>query len=197
MEKGCRNITCRLPRRIPARSNQDSHHAGERNRLDQVIPIWDRSYPAMFEHWIDEVDFIDHRASPHRRPSRTRGTRGLPRRNPPIRCANRGGWNSGHFRSFINSSTICILLPIHRITGTAIEFPIALYRGPSGAAFPRWGTSVHPSGKPCSLSHSRGVRRRTCIARVIAGTLPPPVPHWASTVGDKSPRIRPPSRRVA
>ena len=31
-----------------------------------------------------------------------------------------------------SSSTICILSPIHRMTGTAMLFPIALYRGPSG-----------------------------------------------------------------
>ena len=31
-----------------------------------------------------------------------------------------------------SASTILIRSPIHRITGTAIELPIALYRGPSG-----------------------------------------------------------------
>ena len=44
------------------------------------------------------------------------------------------------------------------MTGTAIEFPNALYRGPSGAcSLPRHGMSVHPSGNPWSRSHSNGV----------------------------------------
>jgi hypothetical protein len=35
-----------------------------------------------------------------------------------------------------------ILSPIHRTTGTAIELPKALYRGPSADAWPRYGTWV-------------------------------------------------------
>lgn len=35
-----------------------------------------------------------------------------------------------------------IRLPIHAITGTAIEFPKDLYRGPSAAGLPRCGTCV-------------------------------------------------------
>ena len=49
---------------------------------------------------------------------------------------------------------------------TAIEFPRALYRGPSGqssAFFFFQGIAVQPSGNPCSRSHSFGVRRRTCM----------------------------------
>jgi hypothetical protein len=39
-------------------------------------------------------------------------------------------------------STSCILLPIHAITGTAIEFPSALYLGPSGVGLPLGWMSV-------------------------------------------------------
>ena len=60
-------------------------------------------------------------------------------------------------RHHIKSSTMAICSPIHLMTGTAIELPMALYLGVSGVP-PR---SVHPSGKPCKRSHSIGVRRRT------------------------------------
>ena len=42
-----------------------------------------------------------------------------------------------HLRPPINVSTIWMRSPIHRITGTAIELPIARYRGPSAANFSR------------------------------------------------------------
>lgn len=60
-------------------------------------------------------------------------------------------------------STISILSPIQRMAGTAILLPSALYLGPSGTPLlpPYPGMSVYPSGNPCSLSHSTGVRRRT------------------------------------
>jgi hypothetical protein len=35
------------------------------------------------------------------------------------------------------ASTTPMRWPIHRMTGTAIEFPRLLYRGPSAAGFPR------------------------------------------------------------
>ena len=38
-----------------------------------------------------------------------------------------------YFAFRLISSTACILSPIHRITDTAMEFPMALYRGPSAA----------------------------------------------------------------
>ena len=47
------------------------------------------------------------------------------------------------------------------MTLTHIEFPHTLWRNPSGACgFPFHGMSVQPSGKPMSLSHSTGMRRR-------------------------------------
>ena len=52
-------------------------------------------------------------------------------------------------------------LPIYRITGTAIEFPMALYLRVLGASPFRQGTRVQSSGNPCSRSHSRGVSLRT------------------------------------
>ena len=62
--------------------------------------------------------------------------------------------------SFRASSTARILSPIHRTTGTAIEFPSALQRGPSAAGLPRYATRVQLSGNPCRRSHSSGVNRR-------------------------------------
>lgn len=56
-----------------------------------------------------------------------------------------------------------------------MEFPSALYRGPSGhsaAGFPRHGIIVKSSGNPISLSHSRGISLRTRI-RDRATTTPP------------------------
>ena len=58
--------------------------------------------------------------------------------------------------------------------GTAILFPIALYRGPSGhssAGLPRYGTFVWSSGMPCRRSHSNGVSLRTTY---------PPASGWNS-----------------
>ena len=69
------------------------------------------------------------------------------------------------------SMNFAILRPIQRMTGTAIELPNALYLGLSGAGFPRYGTSVHPSGKPCSLSHSNGVILRTKSPFAIPGVM--------------------------
>src|SRR6056300_1672877 len=76
----------------------------------------------------------------------------------------------------------CILSPIHFITGTAIELPIALYLGPSGhlsAVFPLNGILVKLSGNPCSLSHSTGVSLLTLFPPVTtiasASTLELPV----------------------
>jgi len=40
------------------------------------------------------------------------------------------------------TSTAAIRSPIQRMTGTAIELPSALYRGPSAADLPRYSTSV-------------------------------------------------------
>jgi hypothetical protein len=40
------------------------------------------------------------------------------------------------------ASTAAIRSPIQRMTGTAIELPSALYRGPSAAGLPRYSTSV-------------------------------------------------------
>jgi len=40
------------------------------------------------------------------------------------------------------ASTAAIRCPSQRMTGTAIELPSALYRGPSAASFPRYSTSV-------------------------------------------------------
>lgn len=39
-------------------------------------------------------------------------------------------------------STACIRSPVHRMTGTAIELPIALYRAASDASRRRYGTKV-------------------------------------------------------
>lgn len=61
-----------------------------------------------------------------------------------------------HFTAYI-SSTVAILVPIHLTTLTGNELPRALYRGPSAAVFPRYGTAVYESGNPCNLSHSAGV----------------------------------------
>ena len=64
--------------------------------------------------------------------------------------------------------------PIQRITGTAMELPIARYLGASGhsdAAFPRHGMRVHPSGNPWSLSHSSGVSLRTTPLFVATASL--------------------------
>jgi hypothetical protein len=49
----------------------------------------------------------------------------------------------------------------------AIEFPSALYLGPSGqssAGFFRQGISVQLRGNPCKNSHSVAVNRLTCMA---------------------------------
>ncbi len=56
---------------------------------------------------------------------------------------------------------LAIRWPIQRITGTAIELPKALYRGPSAAGLPQNGIAVQPSGNPCRRSHSIGVSLRT------------------------------------
>ena len=45
-------------------------------------------------------------------------------------------------RSRRMASTAAMRSPIHRMTGTAIELPSALYRGPSAAGLPRYSTSV-------------------------------------------------------
>lgn len=76
------------------------------------------------------------------------------------------------FLIHFNFSTSLILSPIQRITGTAIEFPKALYLGPSGqssADLFLQGIAVKLSGKPCRRSHSIGVKRRTQDLIDIAG----------------------------
>jgi len=40
------------------------------------------------------------------------------------------------------ASTVAMRSPIQRMTGTAIELPRALYRGPSAESLPRYSTSV-------------------------------------------------------
>jgi len=73
------------------------------------------------------------------------------------------------------------------MTGTAMLFPIALYRGPSAAGLPRYVIDVYPSGNPWRRSHSSqsGVSRRTAMANpcppisginVSLGSLPKPPP---------------------
>ena len=65
---------------------------------------------------------------------------------------------AGFGQKEFHAITLSICSPNHRMTGTAIEFPSALYRGPSAASFPFFrGISVASSGNPCSRSHSRGV----------------------------------------
>lgn len=59
--------------------------------------------------------------------------------------------------------------PIQAITGTAIEFPSALYLGPSGQSLPFVGMFVQSSGNPCKRSHSLGVRRLTCVDCITVG----------------------------
>ena len=74
------------------------------------------------------------------------------------------------------------------MTGTAMEFPIALYRGVSGhspAGLPRYGTFVQSSGNPCSRSHSRGVSLLTAPHDTIGGSLELyafSVPHMPSSI---------------
>ena len=54
--------------------------------------------------------------------------------------------------------------PTQRITFTHIEFPHTLWRNPSGGCgLPFHGMSVHPSGKPISLSDSTGMSRLSCV----------------------------------
>ena len=70
-------------------------------------------------------------------------------------------------------STICMRSPIQRITGTAIELPIALYRGVSGhssAGLPWYGTLVQSRGKPCKSSHSVGVSFLTTYLALVSLT---------------------------
>lgn len=58
--------------------------------------------------------------------------------------------------------TLSIRSPNHRMTGIAMLLPIALYRAVSEAP----GMSVHPSGKPWSLSYSTGVSLRITLGLV-------------------------------
>ena len=54
---------------------------------------------------------------------------------------------------------------------THIEFPHTLCLSPSGAcALPFHGTSVHPGGKPISLSDSTGISRLSCVGVQTAFT---------------------------
>ena len=64
--------------------------------------------------------------------------------------------------------------PIQDITGTAIEFPIALYLGLSGVLV---RTSVQPSGNPCKRAASRGVSFRILfvVVKCLTGLCPPPL----------------------
>ena len=61
-----------------------------------------------------------------------------------------------HQSSYAARGTAAICPIINSTQGIATLLPSALYRAESDAL----GIFVQPSRKPCSLSHSRGVRRR-------------------------------------